>query len=314
MKKIATIFLRISLPGILFCYILIVNDIGLVWTQVSGISAPTWIGTFILAAMLTFLAALRLKIVVRDVSLRTMLYVRFVSSAYGFVLPGTVAADGMRVYMLGKTEGKYSRYSAAVIVDKALGLITLLVLGVLGLLGTRSIESFALVIFFSVAALCLAAIFLVAKSPTSYNKISGILFGGQQKTSLAGKCFGFASRVLASLKEFANNVRVMLANLFFCVVFQICWALKGALLSHSVGAGFIFLDMLWIHVVLTLAFMLPLSFGGIGVREGTLIGLMGLIGLEPEKALAISFGFLAMQLVHVLAGFGLEIYVNGRRA
>ena len=313
-KKIADT-LRIALPVLLFGFILYTYDMGEVWTHIRNISPIIWIVALLLSLLLTTLAALRLYIVVGGIKYSSMLYVRLVSSAYGFVLPGfIVAAEGVRIYMLGKAEGKYSSSSAAVLMDKVIGLIAMLILGVFGLMLAVAFDTRALFIMFLVGVAGLIVTLLMFMIPLVSKMSVRFLSVLSQKKDPFGKIFGFFLRVLKSWIEYANNRKILMGNFVCCFVFHICYVLLGAVLSYGAGAGFLFFDWLWIHAVLTFAFMLPLSFGAIGLREGALIWLLGILGVGAEQALAVSFGFLGMQLVFVLVGFGLEIYVKGRRA
>jgi uncharacterized membrane protein YbhN (UPF0104 family) len=56
---------------------------------------------------------------------------------------------------------------------------------------------------------------------------------------------------------------------------------------------------------LTLALFLPLTIGGLGVREGTLIGILALYGYEKETAIAVSF--IAFSFVIMLAIIGASL-------
>jgi len=48
---------------------------------------------------------------------------------------------------------------------------------------------------------------------------------------------------------------------------------------------------------------LPISFSGIGVRDGILIAVLGRYGYQPEQALALSALFLLLNIEHILVGF-----------
>ena len=68
------------------------------------------------------------------------------------------------------------------------------------------------------------------------------------------------------------------------------------------GINILFFDWCWIQGVLSLALLLPLTFAGLGIREGTLISILGILGVAPEKALALSFSILGLQII--LASIG----------
>jgi len=90
------------------------------------------------------------------------------------------------------------------------------------------------------------------------------------------------------------------------LVFQLLCVVIGVLFTFGVGAGFYFVDWLWIHAIIAIALILPITLGGMGVREAGMIGFLGLVGVSSEQALAVSFGFLTLYLVQAIVGVGLE--------
>lgn len=51
------------------------------------------------------------------------------------------------------------------------------------------------------------------------------------------------------------------------------------------------------------AAMLPVSVGGLGVREGTVVGLLHLVGVAPDLALAFAGTFIVVNLLNLALGF-----------
>jgi glycosyltransferase 2 family protein len=53
---------------------------------------------------------------------------------------------------------------------------------------------------------------------------------------------------------------------------------------------------------MSLAIMLPLSFAGLGIREGTLVILFGQYGVKPDVSMALSFLFFSRNILTSLLG------------
>ena len=58
----------------------------------------------------------------------------------------------------------------------------------------------------------------------------------------------------------------------------------------------------WIRSAMAIAIMIPLSFAGIGIREGTLVFLLGQYGVMQSDSMALSFLFLFRSLLTSLVG------------
>ena len=69
-------------------------------------------------------------------------------------------------------------------------------------------------------------------------------------------------------------------------------------------------NWLWIDAYSTLALLLPITIGGIGVRDGSLVGAMSLLNIESYKALSVSMILFIVQVIRALVG--LVIYLLGK--
>lgn len=66
------------------------------------------------------------------------------------------------------------------------------------------------------------------------------------------------------------------------------------------------LELGWVRSFVQLLAQLPISIAGLGVREGTLLGLLPLHGVSPPAAVAFSFLLLARSIFLAIGGGLLE--------
>ena len=88
--------------------------------------------------------------------------------------------------------------------------------------------------------------------------------------------------------------------------------------SHSIGnlsrlaqdleLGVSIYAMAWIRSLVFLLTLIPITVGGIGVREAAFVGFLQLYGVPAAEALAFSFVVLAIQLAIGALGGGLELW------
>ena len=80
------------------------------------------------------------------------------------------------------------------------------------------------------------------------------------------------------------------------------------LLSHYMGVSISFFAIMFIMPIVYFATVIPVSLGGLGVREGTFAGLMLLYGVSTSTSVIISF---SMYFVKILIGIiGGIIYIK----
>jgi hypothetical protein len=77
--------------------------------------------------------------------------------------------------------------------------------------------------------------------------------------------------------------------LSFSLAIQLTAAAGSQIMFRAVGYQIPFLVNIFVSPVFFLVFLLPISFGSLGVREATYIILYGLFGVPAETALLVSF-------------------------
>ncbi len=88
---------------------------------------------------------------------------------------------------------------------------------------------------------------------------------------------------------------------------------SGVVLARSLGIPIGLLDMGWIQAVISLASQLPFTMAdGLGVREVTIVALLGAFGISSERALALSFLIFTRSILIALMGGAIEAVVTLR--
>lgn len=101
----------------------------------------------------------------------------------------------------------------------------------------------------------------------------------------------------------ATRVRAFLYSLLF----QTLCVLALFFLGQAFGAGVSLPDWGWVFALASVVLLLPINIGGIGLREGTLIGALGLIGVSASTSLPIGVALTLLTSIGALAGASLEI-------
>ena len=308
-KTILKICVTIALLG----YILLANDVPLVFKYLTAISPFIWIVIFIFFAVSILITVIRTSLLLPGYTKRTLLYIRIVSSAYGFILPGQLAVEGLRAYLLGKGENAYSKPGAAIVVDKIVSLLALLVTGLIGLILTNKISKSYVIAFCAIGITLILFLFSFNFSFVR-KRADDLLLLLSRKNGKPGKVTTFFTQLLDYWQGYASNKILLLKSFMYGILFHLIAVFIGILLTYGVGAGLNAIDWLWINATVSIALLLPITLGGLGIREAGMIGMLGLIGIKSEQALAVSFGFLSLLLIQAVVGFGIEIVITLKRA
>ena len=237
--------------------------------------------------------------------LRQLILWYFVGGFFNVILPTGFGGDAVRVIELGHDTQRTGAVLASVVLDRYLGLIALLGMGVFaGLLRPALAPGYVLV---ALAALLAGGLFaaLLLTRPWWARWASG---GGRRAQitrasrlpDLSASLSGYGREVLA---------RAVAISVLFNLM-QIAWnVLIGIGLGVQAPVALYF-----VIVPLTSAALLLPAFGGLGVREISYVALLGAAGVPESTALAFSLSIYAITVVTGLVGGLMYLGVGLRRA
>lgn len=244
------------------------------------------------------LAAYKWRMLLPQARFSGLLSACLVSYYVALLLPGQIAQEAAKAYFLRTPSlPPMSSIAASVVVDKIVSVIGLLIVGTVGIMLSKRELPAALVWVFALAALAGLLLLFWLRLEWPYAFVRGQL-AKLESASARWKKAGLAlSEVLDAWHSYASDLDLIARNVVAAIAYQLLGALAFYLLSIGINLSIDFVDWCWITGALTIALFLPLTVGGLGIREGTLIGVLGALGCSKEDALAVSlvaFGFVVM--------------------
>ncbi len=229
----------------------------------------------------------------------------FVGSFFNVILPTGFGGDAVRAAELSQDTGRPGPVINSVLVDRYLGIMVLLAMGLIaGILrpGTASLGIFSFTAVLFIGGLLVA--WLLRRS--WWARLAG-------HQNLLGKIVRFL-RLPALAEAIApydrgSLGRALAASLVFNLL-QVGWNVAigwGLGLRLPVSVYFVF-------VPLTAMVLLLPAFGGLGVREMSYVGLFGSVGVPQAIALALSLGIYIITVATGLVGGAVYLVGGIRRA
>jgi len=208
-----------------------------------------------------------------------------VGSFYGIFLPGVIGGDAVRIgFCVSQTKCKIGTATASVLVERIAGVFALLsFLLSVHLLFPTSLSS--LVTLESTAPVAVAAtvgIIVIVAVVLGRRVWVKWLPGANTR-----RVWGFVHsgiEVLSALRGKTTGVVLVLSALF-----QATDIVVAFLLSQAIGLAVPLPVFFAIIPLVYLATVLPISLGGLGVREGTLVFLLSKFGVATSDAVTLSF-------------------------
>lgn len=227
--------------------------------------------------------------------------------------PTGIGGDAVRIYKLYQRGYAGSVSTASTIIDRLVGLLALLILSWLAMLLTevKILPPTAefLIGIAAATAFIGALLFFFIPSP----RIVTALVLQFNEQSIAG-------RFLKTLRACrTGSFRLLIAALLLSLILQSIMILVYAILARALDID-ISLPILFFAIpIVFVATILPFSLGGLGVREGALVAVMGLMGVEMEQSGQLALAYLITLWLSIIPGgwslvFGKRDWTFGRKA
>ncbi len=237
----------------------------------------------------------------------------WIGLALGFFAPGSLGWDAYRVVAGGRRFGGYPRNVMVILSEKLMA--ALACMGLLVCLYPHvplRTDPRATALLNGVYALLVLSI----GGLVAVNLVHRLRSLDRLKAAAERHFLKLQDRILKRLGAGAQAHRVSMRDVFrlltspstfgsalaLSLAIQVVNAVKSQLFFRSLGYDLPLVVNLFVGPAIYFIFLLPVSFGSIGIREGVFIVMYGLFGVPPEVALLVSFMGLTGLLFNSLIG------------
>lgn len=277
--------------GLIF-YLLSTADIDAIQDHIEGADATLLLLALLVLAPLAPVGAWRWYLICRktgtQISLRFAVTTSYAGLLFGQVLPASVGSDAVRGWYAYRSGVTLTQVGGTLLIDKLYGLLSLTILIVLTGSHLLALAPPAMAHTILIVALAVIA------------GITVLSLTGRSQVNATPR-----SRFLKVLSAIATDSHRTLWSTSGLAILLVSIGMHGfafasvMLIADSMGLDLGFLDCVTVLSTVLLLTYLPISLSGWGIREGAMLVGLGLVGIAPEQALAIS----------ILVGVGLLVIV-----
>lgn len=272
-------------------------------------------GYLLLAFFMTFvsyvLCIIRWKMLLQAFDIHLPLKRIIISFAGGVffnsLLPSTIGGDLIRSIDLASHTKKTKEVIATVFLDRLSGCIGLVIVALLALFfGWKFAQDRSILYPIAVITAILIAVLFVLFNDFLFSKLNKFF-----KSPNAGKIREKLSNLHEEIYYFRQHKNILFKNLLFSILIQITGPLTFYITALALNQR---LDIIYFFVFLPIIgaiTLLPISVGGLGVRENATVFFFAKVGMAKDLAGAMSF--LSSIFILIYAGIGGLIYVLGLR-
>jgi glycosyltransferase 2 family protein len=287
-RGIAVLVVKLAISVLLLMLLFWMLDAGTVATMLRTASVPLLALGAIWMLCLTALSAVKWRLLLREqgVSVPYLLLLRtyIVSQFINLFMPSIVGGDVYRAAKVRHRTAGVSKALPAIVVERCTGVAALAIVGILGLSHLLYLESFWLILAALVAAVVAGYVLLVWPVLRLMRKLD---------QSAGYGVVGVLTEILNALRPSWRFWAVVVLSF----VFHLGVVVTSLIYSTATQIDVAFTQLMVAVPLVYLVEMLPVSINGIGVREGTLAGVFGLMGLVPEHGLLLGLTITIMRYV-----------------
>ncbi len=281
-KSRVTGFLRIGVSIAILLVIFSFAPVGDLIARMKQVSPLLWLAVlagFIVGHALS--AAKWRWMIGGAVSYPRALKAHFAGLAANLALPGVAGGDIVRAGLVMKGSGRKTALAVGSLADRLIDTASLVIIASIGAfwLGASAGVNPAGLAIFAAATIGAGVAVVILLKP-----IARLM----RKIAPSGKKGAIVNDVADAAEEMASRRGALVGCAAISIIVQFAFALMNALIAQNIGAGTSIAAWIFAWPLAKLVATLPISFGGLGVREASIAGLMAPLGYEAAGVVAAS--------------------------
>lgn len=307
MKKACKLGFKILISCGLLSILLLHTDIPNILRLFQQYSLLTLVIAMLSSLTAAFISAVKWHVLLPSYRFKTIVMISFIRNFYTVFFLGQVTGDVMRIYMLQRRDPQaLALITASVFIDRMTGFLSLSLVGCYGLWQTQHPTPKIL--------LWLVTGILIISTGVLFSLWGGnfttrlLRIGTQWNTSnpFLMTIRRYATTFITALRSYSHNMTAIMFSIGYGLILQLFCITATSVLARGLGLNIPFADWCWIFWTTTIILFIPISISGLGVREGSFVGLLSLFGIPSEKAIALSFSVFSLQIILGILGGLLE--------
>ncbi len=291
MRKLVENLLKLGISVFLLWLVLHNVDLRKLWDYISSIHVPLYIPSILIAMTAFVLSAIRWYVFIRAYGLDITVWeaIKFVMIALsvGIILPAGAGPDVVR-FLYGQKKNRHMRAQllSSIFMDRFIGLTSLIFLALVGIyMDVKGLETIKRVIWLILAGFIITLVFLLSEA---FDRITLKIFGNIQALRIGERMEKFVK----TFSMYRENKAALLLCFLISLTMQSLFGLSVYFIALSMGFHLDPVKAIFITASVNFITMIPISFSGIGIREGAFVFLLGQeIGREGAIALSLIYYF-----------------------
>ncbi|MBI3308231.1 MAG: flippase-like domain-containing protein [Candidatus Melainabacteria bacterium] len=248
-------------------------------------------------------------------SFMELLKLNYISVFYSSFLPGQTSGELVKGAKLTKTEGAVQKVWIPIFIDKATNLLITFLIGFVAIIMDENLRNNNYLLFsVSIATLLFTFITMILFSEHTEKAIRFL----KDKLVQVMDIFKIDSSLIKQLSVsyfdyYKKHDLLMLETLCWSTLVKIPHIFALYFLALSLNITIDITQAAWLFAVVFLVTILPVTFSGLGVREGAVIIILSEFGIDKSSALGLSVLIFTLGIAMALIGGICELFPNSHK-
>lgn len=238
-----------------------------------------------------------------------LLNLNYVSIFYSCFLPGQSSGELIKGIKLSKKEGSIQKVWIPIFIDKITNLLIIFIIGFVSVMAESNFrQNQTLIIAISGSTIFLALLTIILFSEHT-EKIESFI-----KETVIKICnlLKINTKLISSfsIRYFENYKKhdsLMFETLFWSVLVKMPHMFAFYFLALSLNINLDLVQSAWLFSIISIVTLLPISFSGLGIREGTIILILSQLGIDNASALSLSLLIFILLILMAIIGGIIEL-------
>lgn len=219
------------------------------------------------------------------VEFRRLFWINSIGSFLGLFLPSSVGTDVVRGYYLVKNNSEKSVSISSVFVDRVLGMFSLIIVGTVAVFFAGDlIAAYNLKFYLLALLIAVTILFYLFQRNESVKLLDRIFQKVKHK-----KFIEQGIKLHSSILEYKKYPKTLIISFIITLLVQVTRVLTYYFVALCFGIQISIVYFFLFIPIIMIVIMLPISIGGLGLREGTFIAFFTLVGMTMDDAATIIF-------------------------
>lgn len=315
LKKVFSILARIGISILLLWFVFRQVDERMMLSIIKSANKGLLLLACVIYANVYLLCLLRWQVLLKAVDMDIPFHRILISFSGGvffsLFLPSTIGGDFMRSIDLAAYSHKPRQVVATVFVDRLSGYIGMVILSVLALGFGWNLLRLHSSILISIMALIFILVFIliVLFNHVVYSHLNRLL-----QSPTAGRIRVFLTNLHREIHYFVNRKKAVALSVIFSLLVQIIAPLTFFIVAVALGVKLQIIYFLIFLPIIGAVTMLPISIGGLGVRDALTVFFFAQVGMGKDLAFAMSLvSFLFILFYGAVGGIIYVLTIHHRR-